>query len=83
MCFDECPPADADREYVERSLAMTTRWARRCKEAHARAGQLLFGIVQGGRFADLRQRSLQELQEIGFDGYALGGLSVGNKAGDA
>lgn len=77
MCFDECPPADADREYVERSLAMTTRWARRCKEAHARADQLLFGIVQGGRFADLRQRSLQELQEIGFDGYALGGLSVG------
>ena len=77
MCFDECPPADADREYVERSLAMTTRWARRCKDAHCRADQLLFGIVQGGRFADLRQRSLQELQEIGFDGYALGGLSVG------
>jgi len=77
MCFDECPPADADREYVERSLAMTTRWAQRCKDAHCRSDQLLFGIVQGGRFADLRQRSLQELQEIGFDGYALGGLSVG------
>lgn len=77
MCFDECPPAEADREYVERSLAMTTRWAGRCKDAHCRADQLLFGIVQGGRFADLRQRSLQELQEIGFDGYALGGLSVG------
>lgn len=77
MCFDECPPAEADREYVERSLAMTTRWAGRCKDAHSRADQLLFGIVQGGRFADLRQRSLQELQEIGFDGYALGGLSVG------
>ena len=77
MCFDECPPAEAERSYVERSLAMTTRWARRCKDAHGRADQLLFGIVQGGRFADLRQRSLQELQEIGFDGYALGGLSVG------
>ncbi len=79
MCFDECPPADADREYVERSLAMTTRWARRCKDAHTRADQLLFGIVQGGRFSALRQRSLLELQEIGFDGYALGGLSVGEE----
>lgn len=79
MCFDECPPAEAERGYVERSLAMTTRWARRCKEAHNRTDQHLFGIVQGGRFSDLRQRSLQELQEIGFDGYALGGLSVGEE----
>lgn len=79
MCFDECPPAEAERGYVERSLAMTTRWARRCKEAHCRTDQQLFGIVQGGRFSDLRQRSLQELQEIGFDGYALGGLSVGEE----
>lgn len=79
MCFDECPPAEADRGYVERSLAMTTRWARRCKEARSRADLHLFGIVQGGRFSDLRQRSLQELQQIGFDGYALGGLSVGEE----
>lgn len=79
MCFDECPPAEADRDYVERSLAMTSRWARRCKEAHTRQDQLLFGIVQGGRFSDLRRRSLEELQEIGFDGYALGGLSVGEE----
>lgn len=79
MCFDECPPAEAERGYVERSLAMTTRWARRCKETHCRTDQQLFGIVQGGRFSDLRQRSLQELQEIGFDGYALGGLSVGEE----
>lgn len=79
MCFDECPPAEADREYVERSLALTTRWARRCKEAHTRTDQLLFGIVQGGRFPELRQRSLEELREIGFDGYALGGLSVGEE----
>lgn len=79
MCFDECPPADADWEYIERSLSMTSRWARRCKDAHTRQDQHLFGIVQGGRFSDLRQRSLQELQEIGFDGYALGGLSVGEE----
>lgn len=79
MCFDECPPAAAERDYVERSLAMTTRWARRCKDAHTRQDQHLFGIVQGGRFSELRQRSLQELQEIGFDGYALGGLSVGEE----
>lgn len=79
MCFDECPPAEADREYVERSLAMTSRWARRCKDAHTRTDQHLFGIVQGGRFSELRQRSLQELLEIGFDGYALGGLSVGEE----
>jgi queuine tRNA-ribosyltransferase len=79
MVFDECPPADAERSYVERSLELTTRWARRSKTAHTRPDQLLFGIVQGGRFADLRQRSAAELQEIGFDGYALGGLSVGEE----
>ncbi len=77
MSFDECPPAEAERTYVERSLGLTTRWARRCKEAHRRPDQLLFGIVQGGRFPELRQRSAAELREIGFDGYALGGLSVG------
>ena len=79
MVFDECPPADAERSYVERSLALTTRWARRSKQAHTRTDQLLFGIVQGGRFPELRQRSAVELQEIGFDGYALGGLSVGEE----
>jgi queuine tRNA-ribosyltransferase len=79
MCFDECPSADADRSYVERSLELTTRWARRSKQAHTRQDQLLFGIVQGGRFPELRQRSAAELQEIGFAGYALGGLSVGEE----
>jgi len=79
MCFDECPPADADYGYLERSLAMTGRWAARCKEAHRRPDQLLFGIVQGGRFNELRRRSIEELMEIGFDGYALGGLSVGEE----
>lgn len=79
MCFDECPPATADYEYVRRSLELTTRWALRCKEAHHREGQQLFGIIQGGMHHDLRARSLDEICSIGFDGYALGGLSVGEE----
>ena len=79
MCFDECPPATADYEYVRRSLELTTRWARRCKDAHNREGQQLFGIIQGGMHHDLRARSLNEICSIGFDGYALGGLSVGEE----
>lgn len=77
MCFDECTPATADYNYVRRSLDMTTRWARRCKQAHRREGQQLFGIIQGGMHHDLRARSLEDICAIGFDGYALGGLSVG------
>ena len=79
MCFDECPPATADYEYVRRSLELTARWARRCKAAHTREGQQLFGIVQGGMHYDLRARSLADMVEIGFNGYALGGLSVGEE----
>lgn len=79
MCFDECPPATADYHYVSRSLELTTRWARRCKDAHTRVGQQLFGIVQGGMHYDLRARSVEDLCSIGFDGYALGGLSVGEE----
>jgi queuine tRNA-ribosyltransferase len=79
MCFDECPAATADYDYVDRSLQMTTRWAMRCKEAHRREGQQLFGIIQGGMHHDLRVRSLHEICAIGFDGYALGGLSVGEE----
>lgn len=79
MCFDECPPATADYDYVRRSLELTSRWARRCKEAHRREGQKLFGIIQGGMHHDLRARSLEEICSIGFDGYALGGLSVGEE----
>jgi len=79
MCFDECPAATADYDYVSRSLEMTTRWAKRCKEAHHREGQQLFGIIQGGMHHDLRARSLNEICAIGFDGYALGGLSVGEE----
>lgn len=84
MCLDECPGADKDRDYVEKSLKLTTKWAARCKKASARSLQqgrddkrLLFGIVQGGMHADLRKQSAEELIEIGFDGYAIGGLSVG------
>jgi len=79
MCFDECPPATADYGYVSRSLEMTTRWAERCKKEHGRVGQQLFGIIQGGMHHDLRARSLDEIRSIGFDGYALGGLSVGEE----
>jgi len=79
MCFDECPAADWDYNYVARSLDMTTRWARRCKDAHSREGQQLFGIIQGGMHYDLRARSLEAICSIGFDGYALGGLSVGEE----
>ncbi|MFZ5478455.1 MAG: tRNA guanosine(34) transglycosylase Tgt, partial [Myxococcota bacterium] len=77
MVFDECLPFGADRRYAEGSVARTTRWERRSKEAHTRADQSLFGIVQGGFWADLRKRSAEEIREIGFDGYAIGGLSVG------
>jgi queuine tRNA-ribosyltransferase len=79
MCFDECPAATADYEYVRRSLELTTRWAQRCKNAHQREGQQLFGIIQGGMHYDLRARSLTDICSIGFDGYALGGLSVGEE----
>jgi queuine tRNA-ribosyltransferase len=79
MCFDECPPYPAEYSYVEKSLGLTSRWARRCKEAHRRKDQALFGIVQGGMHRTLRERSAAELMEIGFDGYALGGLSVGEE----
>jgi queuine tRNA-ribosyltransferase len=78
MAFDECPPYPAERAYVERSLQRTTRWAKRCKEAHGRAhDQALFGIVQGGMYKDLREQSVKEITALDFPGYAIGGLSVG------
>ena len=79
MVLDECVAYGADRAYTEKSLELTTRWARRCRQAHPKGahGQLLFGIVQGGFFKDLRERSLAQLAEIDFDGMAIGGLSVG------
>ncbi|CAN5156995.1 tRNA guanosine(34) transglycosylase Tgt [soil metagenome] len=77
MVLDECPPAGADHEYQAGTLRRTARWAERCKEAHGRWDQALFGIVQGGLFPDLRRESLERTVAIGFDGYAVGGLSVG------
>jgi queuine tRNA-ribosyltransferase len=82
MCFDQCPPGDAPSEVQERALARTTAWARRCKEAPRGEGQALFGIVQGGVDSARRLRHLGELVEIGFDGYALGGLAVGENLAD-
>lgn len=80
MCLDECPGAHEERKYVEKSLELTTRWALRCKEFKTslkNSKALLFGIVQGGMHPDLRKKSARQLTGIGFDGYAIGGLSVG------
>ena len=77
MAFDECAPYPSDYEYVRRSVRLTTSWARRSLERKKRADQSLFGIVQGGMYSDLREVSARELVDMGFDGYALGGLSVG------
>ena len=79
MVLDECPPWPCEREYAARSLEMTIRWAKRCKEANAerRGQQLVFGIVQGATFPDLRRESAHATVEIAFDGYAIGGVSVG------
>jgi queuine tRNA-ribosyltransferase len=77
MTFDECAPYPADYEYIVNSVKLTSLWARRCIESKIDTNQALFGIVQGGIYPDLRERSAKELIELGFDGYALGGLSVG------
>jgi len=77
MVFDECLAFGTDKSYAEASVARTTRWEQRCKDHHGRTDQSLFGIVQGGFWPDLRQRSAEEIRSIGFDGYAVGGLSVG------
>lgn len=77
MVFDECVSADADYGYVAESIKRTLNWERRSKQAHTNEKQLLFGIVQGGLFDDLRKASTAQVLELGFDGYAIGGLSVG------
>lgn len=77
MCLDTCIPFPATREETVQSTDLTGRWAARCRQAHTLRDRLLFGIVQGGMYADLRKQSAQTLEEIGFDGYAIGGLSVG------
>ncbi len=77
MAFDECTPYPATFEQALKSLEITSRWERMSREQPLNDGQLRFGIVQGSTFADLRKRSAQEIVEIGFDGYAIGGVSVG------
>ncbi len=77
MPLDECAPYPADRGYVAESMGRTHRWARRTKEAASGDAQALFGIVQGGMYPDLRRESALTLVDMGFDGYAVGGLSVG------
>ncbi|RMG50161.1 MAG: tRNA guanosine(34) transglycosylase Tgt [Gammaproteobacteria bacterium] len=77
MIFDECTPYPATEEEARASMELSLRWARRSKQAHADNPSALFGIVQGGMYPQLRQVSAEGLMEIGFDGYAIGGLSVG------
>ena len=86
MAFDECPPSTADRSYIEQSVARTTRWLHRCKAEMDRLNslpdtinkeQLLFGINQGGVLEDVRVENAKEIAELELDGYALGGLAVG------
>jgi len=82
MIFDECTPYPASEREARESMQLSLRWAARSKAAHEGNPNALFGIVQGGMFETLRTQSLQGLQEIGFDGYAVGGLSVGEPPED-
>ncbi|NQZ53612.1 MAG: tRNA guanosine(34) transglycosylase Tgt [Piscirickettsiaceae bacterium] len=82
MIFDECTPYPADEDTAEQSMQLSLRWAQRSKDAHGNNPSALFGIVQGGMHEHLRDISLQGLTEIGFDGYAIGGLSVGEPKED-
>jgi queuine tRNA-ribosyltransferase len=81
MCFDECTPYPADYSYAKNSMELSLRWAKRCKtefyKDNACEAQALFGIIQGSTYNDLRSQSTQEMLNIGFAGYAIGGLSVG------
>ncbi len=77
MVFDECTPYPSTEDEATASMRLSLRWAERCKTAHGRHQSALFGIVQGGMFSYLRQESIEGLKNIGFDGYAIGGLSVG------
>ena len=77
MAFDECCPYPSTYEYTKNSMERTTRWAARCKEAHKTENQGLFGIIQGGFYKDLREKSAKDLIELDLPGYAIGGISVG------
>jgi queuine tRNA-ribosyltransferase len=82
MIFDECTPYPATEQQAKKSMEMSLRWAKRSKDAHADNPAALFGIIQGGMYPSLRDVSLQGLEDIGFDGYAIGGLSVGEPKQD-
>ncbi len=82
MIFDECTPYPADARAARASMELSLRWAQRSKDAHGDSASALFGIVQGGMHEDLRRESLAGLKAIGFDGYAIGGLSVGEPKAD-
>jgi queuine tRNA-ribosyltransferase len=79
MTLDEPAPHDADHATALKSMNLSTRWARRCRAVHSPGDQALFGIVQGGMFEDLRTQHVQEMGDFGFEGYAIGGLSVGEE----
>lgn len=82
MIFDECTPHPATHEVAKKSMELSLRWAKRSKTAHGDSPSALFGIIQGGMYEDLRDVSLKGLTDIGFDGYAIGGLSVGEPKED-
>jgi queuine tRNA-ribosyltransferase len=82
MIFDECTPYPAEQGQAQASMELSLRWAARSREAHGDSASALFGIVQGGMYEDLREASLAGLREIGFEGYAVGGLSVGEPEDD-
>jgi queuine tRNA-ribosyltransferase len=77
MCLDECTPYPATFSQTEESLALTIKWANLCRQAKTSVDQALFGIIQGGTYMDLRKQALEQIVPLGFDGYALGGVSVG------
>lgn len=79
MAFDECIPYPADYTYAKNSTLRTTRWAKRCKDHHHHEAQGMFGIIQGGMYPELRRLSCEQIGELDFDGYAIGGLSVGEE----
>lgn len=82
MAFDECTPYPADERTARRSMELSMRWAQRSRDAHGDSDAACFGIIQGGMYEHLRDESLEKLTDIGFDGYAVGGLSVGEPHAD-
>ena len=80
MCLDECPPVEAPKEYIEKAVDLTTKWAKECKISKTDNKKALFGIVQGGIYEDLRQKSMDGLMELDFEGYSIGGLGIGEES---